>query len=170
MVYPNSGAAQVELALSILSYVIFIADEGSIVTDPLVEQDVGRNSADVDYRLISRLAISYMMTMIAEVMRARRADYMDLLIVTAVFNANGEAGRGVSRNAVSRMLNVPLETVRRRVKALIERKTLAEQHDGLVFAYGDDPQSSGHTALDELNFEQLRQLFRALKERGVEFD
>jgi hypothetical protein len=168
MVYPNSGAAQVELAVLVLSYVIVIADEGSIVTDPLVERDI--DSAEVDYRLISRLSIGYMMTMIAEVMRARRADYMDLLIVTAVFNANGEAGRGVSRNAVSRMLNVPLETVRRRVKALIERKTLAEQHDGLVFAFGEDPSLGTHTALDELNFQQLRQLFRTLKERGIEFD
>jgi hypothetical protein len=123
-----------------------------------------------DYRLIGRLSINYLMTMVGEVMRTRQSDFLDILIVTAVFNANGEAKRGVSRNAVSRMLNIPLETVRRRVNALIERKTLAEQHDGLVFAYDSDPGISSNAALDELNVQQLRQLFRALKAHGVELD
>jgi hypothetical protein len=125
---------------------------------------------ELDYRLIGRLSISYMMTIISEVLRTRPVDFMDVLIVTAIFHANGEAKRGVSRNAVSRMLNVPLETVRRRVIGLLERKALTEQHDGLVFAYGNDLGLGNNAPLDELNLQQLRQLFRSLKARGIELD
>src|SRR5215469_3434448 len=110
-----------------------------------------------------------MMAMIGAVMRSRNADYMDVLIVTTVVSANGEEKRGVSRNALSRRLNIPLETVRRRVNALIERNTLVEQHDGLVFAYGGDLGDSS-AELDELNFQQLRQLFRSLKVHGIDLD
>jgi hypothetical protein len=124
----------------------------------------------IDYRLIGRLSIGYIMTMIAAVMRTRNADYMDLLIVASVFAANGEEKQGISRSALSRMLNIPLETVRRRVKALIERRTLAEQDDGLVFAYTDDAGPRQYPALDELNLQQLRQLFYALKAHGIELD
>ena len=51
--------------------------------------------------------------------------------------------------------------------ALIERQTLAEQHDGLVFAYGDDQDPGNPTPLDELNLQQLRQLYLALKANGI---
>jgi hypothetical protein len=136
----------------------------------LLEQDPRRAGEKIDYALIGRLSIAYIMTMVAAVMRARNSDYMDLLIVATVFNANGEEKRGVSRNAISRMLNVPLETVRRRVNALIQRKTLVEQHDGLVFGYIEDPGPRQYPAIDELNLQHLRQLFRALKANGVEFD
>jgi hypothetical protein len=137
------------------------------VTDPLVERDSDQGVREIDYPLIGRLTVGYMMAMIGAVMRTRQADYLDLLIVSAIFNANGEAKRGVSRNALSRMLNIPLETVRRRVNALIERQTLAEQHDGLVFAYGDDQDPGNPTPLDELNLQQLRQLYLALKANGI---
>jgi hypothetical protein len=125
---------------------------------------------DVDLRQIGRLSISYMITVISEVLRTRPVDFMDLLIVSAIFNANGEARRGVSRNAISRALNVPLETVRRRVIGLLERKALVEQHDGLVFAYDNDIGLGNNAALDELNLKLLRQLFQELKARGLDFD
>src|SRR5215469_3434894 len=110
------------------------------------------------------------MTMIGAVMRARRGDVTDVLLVMSVFNANGKTKRGISRNALSRMLNMPLETVRRRVNALIARRTLAEQDDGLVFAYDDDLAPGQQTAIGELNLQQLRELYRALKANGVDLD
>ncbi|HUO90273.1 MAG TPA: hypothetical protein VMU08_13955 [Rhizomicrobium sp.] len=128
---------------------------------------------EVDYRLIGRLTIAYMMTVIGEVLRSLRVDFIDLLIVTAIANANnggGETKRGISRNAVSRMLNVPLETVRRRVIGLIEKRALAEQHDGLVYVDGTEIGLGGNEALDVLNLEQLRQLFRTLKANGIELE
>jgi hypothetical protein len=125
---------------------------------------------ELDFRLIGRLSIHYMMTVISEVLRTRPVDFMDVLIVTAVFHANGESKRGISRNAISRMLNVPLETVRRRVIGLLEKKALIEQHDGLIFAYGNDLGLGNNAVLDELNLQQLRQLFRALKAHGIELD
>jgi hypothetical protein len=140
------------------------------VTFPVLERETGLVAKDVDYRLIGRLSINYMMAIIGEVMRTRKVDFMDILIVTAVFNANGVDRHGVSRNALKRMLNIPLETVRRRVNALVARKALVEAEDGLVFAYGNDLGLGGNPALDELNFEQLRLLVRVLKAHGVEFD
>jgi hypothetical protein len=129
---------------------------------------------EVDYRLIGRLSIHYMMSIITEVLRTRPVDPLDVLIVTAVFDANtangGETRRGVSRNAISRTLNVPLETVRRRVINLIEKKALAEQHDGLIFAYGNDLGLGNNPALDELNLQQLRELCRTLKAHGINLD
>ena len=129
---------------------------------------------EVDYRLIGRLTIGYMMTVIGEVLRSLRVDFIDLLIVTAIANANnggdGATKCGISRNAVSRMLNVPLETVRRRVIGLIEKKALAEQNDGLVYVDGTELGLGDNGSLDKLNLEQLRLLFRTLKANGIELD
>jgi hypothetical protein len=128
---------------------------------------------DIDYRLIGLLTISYMVTVIGEVLRSQPGDFMDVLIVAAVLDANnagGETKRGVSRNAISRTLNVPLETVRRRVNSLIEKRALAEQQDGLISAYGDDLSLRNNAALNELNLQQLRELFLGLKAHGIKLD
>jgi hypothetical protein len=77
---------------------------------------------------------------------------------------------GISRNAVSRMLNVPLETVRRRVAGLIEQKVLMEQADGLVFS-PENPMGLGNNAdISLFNLGLLRQLFRQLKDAGIDLD
>jgi hypothetical protein len=124
----------------------------------------------IDYHLVSRLSVAYLLAIITEVMRARQADPMDILISAAVFNGNGEARRGVSRNAVHKMLNIPLETVRRRVKALIERKALFEREDGLVFSCSDALDQGQYSPLLALNLQLLRQFFRDLKARGIELE
>lgn len=126
---------------------------------------------DVDYCLIGRLSISYMIAVMGEVLRNRLGDPVDVLIVAAIIDANnagGETKRAVSRNAISRTLNVPLETVRRRANRLIEKRALTEQQNGLVFANGDD--LGLRNTLDELNLQQLRQLFLGLKAHGIKFD
>lgn len=133
-------------------------------------------SEEVDFRLIGRLSIAYVMTLVTEVLRSSPLDFLDLLIVTAISDANhrpppdGEPGgslRGISRNAVSRRLNVPLETVRRRVGGLVAKKVLVEQPDGLVFSAQNQVGLGGNPDLDAMNYQMLRQLFRELKKNGV---
>jgi len=132
--------------------------------------------SNVDFRLIGRLSIAYVMTLVTEVLRSSPLDFLDLLIVTAVSDANhrppadGQAAgslRGISRNAVSRRLNVPLETVRRRVGGLLTQRVLVEQADGLVFSSENQVGLGGNAAIDEMNYQMLKTLYRELKNNGV---
>jgi hypothetical protein len=140
-------------------------------------------------RIAGRLSIAYMMAAASEVLRRFPIDFLDVLLVTTVANSNaaerpkpvpGRRGSraappqsersGISRNALSRALNVPLETVRRRVAGLIEKKVLLEQSDGLVFS-PDNPLGLGNNSeLWAFNLELLRQLFRGLKAAGIDLD
>ncbi|HEY4941519.1 MAG TPA: hypothetical protein VII56_08825 [Rhizomicrobium sp.] len=143
-----------------------------------------------DARIAGALSIAYMMAIAGKVLRSFPLDLLDLALVTTIANANAarpaepapkkrvpakaaasEPGRtGISRNAVSRDINVPLETVRRRVAGLIEKEILREQPDGLVFT-PDNPIGLGNnTELNAFNLEALRQLFRGLKANGIKLD
>ena len=140
-------------------------------------------SDPVDARVAGRLSIAYMMTLAGEVLHRFPVDMLDLLLVTTIarFNLMADAPGprerltdatppriGISRNAVSRALNVPLETVRRRVAGLIEKNILVEQSDGLAFA-PDNPVGLGTSAeLADFNLDQLRRLFHALREHGID--
>ena len=134
---------------------------------------------DIDFRLIGRMSIAYVMALVTEVLRNSPLDFLDLLIVTSVAEANhkplpgsdaANGLRGISRNAVSRRLNVPLETVRRRVANLIKQHVLVEQPDGLVFSSANQAGLGGNAELDALNYKMLKQLFRELKAKGVSLD
>jgi len=138
-------------------------------------------------RIAGRLAVAYMMTVASEVLRRFPIDMLDLLLVTTIANLNlladGQEAPdaailsdsvprrvGVSRNAVSRAVNVPLETVRRRIGGLIDKKVLIERMDGIVFA-PDNPIGLGNnTDMSQRNLDLLRQLFRGLKAAGIELD
>jgi len=140
-----------------------------------------------DVRIAGRLSIAYMLRIGSEVLRRFPVDMLDLILITTIANLNlvppdrsGPAEDrlsgshperdGVSRNAVSRAVNVPLETVRRRIAGLIEKKILVERPDGIVFS-PDNPIGLGNNIeLTELNFELLRQLFRTLKAHGIDLD
>jgi hypothetical protein len=138
-----------------------------------------------DARVAGHLSIAYLMAIAGHVLRSFPIDLLDLLLVTTIANFNSappaepvkkRAGTapsqktGISRNAVSRALNVPLETVRRRVAALIVKDVLREQDDGLVFS-PDNPIGLGNNAeLNSFNLEMLRQLFRGLKANGIKLD
>lgn len=139
-----------------------------------------------DARIAGRLSVAYMMALAGEVLRRFPLDMLDLLLITTIANLNlagpsrdGPAEDrladpvperyGVSRNAVSRAVNVPLETVRRRVAALIDKKILVERSDGIVFA-PDNPIGLGNMELSEFNLDLLRQLFRSLKTHGIALD
>src|ERR1700750_2445330 len=98
---------------------------------------------DIDQtKAAAHLSMSYIVGVLCEVLHAGDLDILDVLITMAVACANtGPAGRpaaeresrrGISRNAVSRAINVPLETVRRRVGGLLARNILEERPGGLV--------------------------------------
>lgn len=137
-------------------------------------------------RIAGALSIAYIVAIAGEVLHTFPLDFLDLLLVFTIAGANvarpegatkrkGAAGPlperlGISRNAVSRALNVPLETVRRRIGVLLEKKVLEEQFDGLVFA-SENPLGIGNNAkLQTANVELLRQLFRGLKAAGIKLD
>jgi hypothetical protein len=138
-------------------------------------------------QIAGQLAMTYMMAVAGEMLRRFPIDFLDLLLISTIANANAApraaepvrgggrkpatSGRaGISRNAVSRMLNVPLETVRRRVAGLIAQKVLVEQADGLAFAT-DNPMGIGNNKeLYAFNLELLRRLFRELKAAGIDLD
>jgi hypothetical protein len=140
-------------------------------------------------RIAGQLAMSYMMQMAGEFLRRFPIDFLDLLLVTTIANVNNMAppappprrGRkhmeadisgpsGISRNAISRLLNVPLETVRRRVAGLIDEGVLVEQADGLVFSQTNPLGIGNNPELYAFNIELLRQLFRNLKAGGIDLD
>jgi hypothetical protein len=140
-------------------------------------------------RIAGQVAMSYMMAIAGEFLRRFPIDFLDLLLITTIANINVSAppaqplrrGRkrtetpapertGISRNAVSRLLNVPLETVRRRVGGLIEKGVLVEQSDGLVFSQ-QNPMGLGNNAdIASFNLGLLRKLFRDLKTAGIDLD
>lgn len=141
-----------------------------------------------DVLTASRLAVSYMVSIVTEILRTSPLDFLDMLLVGTIANFNVTAiqeprsarrrasatddpGRfGISRNAVSRAINIPLETVRRRVSALIEKKVLIEQGDGLIVS-PENPLGLGDgAAFDAFNYQMLGDLFRALKANGIKFD
>src|SRR5581483_4432771 len=101
-------------------------------------------------RPVSRHTLAYMLCAISEMFRHYDDfDPLDLLIIHNVLNANvinvmndqeldrrfasihtvepDEIKQGVSRAALSRFLNLPLETIRRRVTRLKKRGILAEK-------------------------------------------
>jgi len=136
-----------------------------------------------DARIAGHLSIAYLMAIAGKVLRSFPIDLLDLLLVTTIANFNSappaepqkkRAGAtertGVSRNAVSRALNVPLETVRRRVAALIAKDILHEQPDGLVFSPNNPIGLGNNAELNSFNLEMLRQLFRGLKANGIKLD
>lgn len=95
---------------------------------------------------------------------------LDVLITLTISSANASEGRGTSRSAVSRLLNVPLETVRRRVRALIDRRVLQER-TGRLFVPEFSPLGAlaNHSRLVALNARNVRRLFLDLKASGVRF-
>jgi len=130
---------------------------------------------------IAHHSIGYIVTVIGEVLRSTSLDVLDVLIIMAVSSASVSHTRstspkrrtahGVSRNAVSRSLNVPLETVRRRVSLLLKKEIIQERADGLIVAPVTPLGALQNTAeLLALNARTVRQMFLDLKAQGVRLD
>lgn len=101
-------------------------------------------------------------------LRTTPLDVLDVLITLTISSSNADFPQGISRNQVSRTLNVPLETVRRRVGALLKKRVIRERTGGLFV-----PQLcplgalDNHTELAQLNAQTVRRMFLALRATGV---
>ena len=117
---------------------------------------------------ITQHSISYIVTFIAEILHATSLDVLDVLITLAISRAT-QKGNGISRNQLSRALNVPLETVRRRVAILLATGIIREREGGLVVP---DRRPLGalanHGELIARNAQALGELFGALKAHGIQ--
>lgn len=141
-------------------------------------------------RAVSRHSLAYMLCSISELFRHYNFDPLDLLIVHAILNANvmnvmkdleldrkfgsihavepDEIKQGVSRSALSRFLNLPLETVRRRVDRLKKRKILLEGTSGLIVSEENRFKFGNNHELQTTNILLLKKLLRDLRRVGIE--
>jgi hypothetical protein len=116
---------------------------------------------------IAHPSIIYIVTFIAEILRTTSLDVLDVLLTLAISRASlAPTAGGISRNQLSRVLNVPLETVRRRVAVLLDKKIVRERASGLVVRRPLGALAN-HDALLARNAQALRQLVLDLKAEGV---
>jgi DNA-binding IclR family transcriptional regulator len=78
-----------------------------------------------------------------------------------------EMKRGVSRAALSRFLNLPLETVRRRVNLLKKKGIVAEVEEGLIISERNAFKFGNNHHLQTVNMHLVRKLLRDLKRAGL---
>jgi hypothetical protein len=140
-------------------------------------------------RTISRHSLAYVLASISELFRHYDFDPTDLLIIHTVMSANVLAvmrnpeldrqfgsihtvepdglKKGVSRGTVSRFLNLPIETVRRRVDRLKNEGVLSEP-DGLIVAEANAFNFGNNHELQKINVDLIRKLLHDLAQAGVE--
>ena len=140
-------------------------------------------------RAISRHTLSYVLCSISELFSHYDFDPLDLLIIHAILNANvlsvmkdpeldkkfssinavepDEIKQGISRSALSRFLNLPVETVRRRVDGLKRRAILSEGKDGLIVTETNRFKFGNNHELQKTNVVLVRKLLRDLERAGI---
>ena len=147
---------------------------------------------DERVKIISRAAIRYMLNFMGDTMASAPEsplDATDYLIALAIGSANVShidndaaqsrkyAGliepdsmrRGISRAAIARATMLPVETVRRRVNNLIEKKVLVQRKDGIILS-ATNPLKLG-ARLDRMHAHAhlTERMIRDLKACGVTF-
>jgi hypothetical protein len=149
---------------------------------------IGEKEANLA-RTVSRHTLAYMLCSISELFRHYEFHPLDLLIVHAVLNNNvlnvmkdpeldqkyaridalepDSIKQGVSRSAVCRFLNLPLETVRRRVDRLKKQGILEERDDGLIVTEDNQFKFGNYHVLQRANLVFVRKLLRDLARVGV---
>ncbi len=147
------------------------------------------SEADDRARAVSRHTLAYILCSISELFRQYDFDPLDLLIIHAVLNANvvqvmkdseldlrfaslfavepDAVKRGVSRGGLSRFLNLPSETVRRRVARLKKQKVLSEREDGLFISEENQFKFGNNHHLQQANLVFVRKLLKDLARAGV---
>lgn len=140
-------------------------------------------------RAVSRHSLAYVLCSISELFRHYDFDPLDLLIIHAVLNANvinimkdveldkkyasinavepDNIKQGVSRAALSRFLNLPIETIRRRVDRLKKRAILSEVEDGLIVTEKNSFKFGNNHRLQTTNAVLVRKLLRDLRRAGI---
>jgi hypothetical protein len=140
-------------------------------------------------RAISRHSLAYLLCSISELFRHYDFDPLDLLIIHAILNTNvinvmkdseldrkfssvhdvepDEIKQGISRAALSRFLNLPIETIRRRVDRLKKRAILAESKSGLIVTERNRFKFGNNHELQKTNVVLVRKLLRDLRRAGI---
>ena len=147
---------------------------------------------DERVKIISRAGIRFVLNFIGDTMAGAPEsglDATDYLIALAIGSANVShidndtalsrqyAGliepdwmrRGISRAAIARATMLPVETVRRRVNRLIEKKVLEQREDGIILS-ATNPLKLG-ARLDRMHAHAhlMDRMIRDMKARGVAF-
>ena len=147
------------------------------------------SSSDDLARTVSRHTLAYMLCSISELFRHYEFDPIDLLIIHAVMNGNvlnimrdpqldqkygaieavepDEMKQGLSRGALARFLNLPFETVRRRVNRLKKQQILEERGDGLIVTERNQFKFGNNRELQLANIVFVRKLLKDLARAGV---
>jgi hypothetical protein len=140
-------------------------------------------------RTVSRHSLAYVLCSISELFRHYDFDPLDLLIIHAILNANvlngmkdseldkkfssvhavepDEIKQGISRSGLSRFLNLPIETIRRRVDRLKKRAILSEGNDGLIVTERNRFKFGNNHELQKTNVVLVRKLLRDLRRAGI---
>lgn len=142
-------------------------------------------------RLIARRSFAYFLkSVVFSCGKLKGLSHLDFLLALAIWNANSRpsladmraahrlcfegiapdaaAGRiGISRSSMSRMLNIPLETVRRRVAILIRKGIAADSPTGLVCTGCRDSYEGDFAAVERNNADALAAMVNRLAESGI---
>jgi hypothetical protein len=141
-------------------------------------------------KIISRAAIRFLLNLLgdaAQMPQELKLDPIDYIIALAVGSANVShidndpslsrqyAGlvepdsmrRGISRAAVSRATNLPLETVRRRINQLIEVGVLKEREDGIILSSTNSHRVGVRRDLMHRHAQLVDRMVRDIRARGV---
>ena len=140
-------------------------------------------------RAVSRHTLAYILCSISELFRHYNFDPLDLLIVHSILNANvikimrdaeldgryasisaiepDKIKQGVSRAALARFLNLPVETVRRRADRLKQKGILSELQDGLIVSETNGMGFGNNHELQRTNILLVKKLLRDLRRAGV---
>jgi len=92
---------------------------------------------------------------------------LDLRFASSEASEPDSFKKGISRAALARFLNVPFETVRRRIERLKKSAILSERTDGLIVARGNESRFGDNRELQRANIVLLRKLLRDLARIGV---
>ncbi len=145
---------------------------------------------DERVKIISRAATRFLLNLLADAAQTPedlKLDPIDYIIAIAVGAANVShidndtalsrqyAGlvepdsmrRGISRAAVSRATNLPLETVRRRINKLIEVGVLKEREDGIILSATNSHRVGVRRNLMHRHAQLVDRMVRDIRARGV---
>jgi len=145
---------------------------------------------DERVKIISRAATRFLLNLLADAAQTPedlKLDPIDYIIAIAVGAANVShidndtalsrqyAGlvepdgmrRGISRAAVSRATNLPLETVRRRINNLIETGVLKEREDGIILSATNSHRVGVRRDLMHRHAQLVDRMVRDIRARGV---
>ena len=145
---------------------------------------------DERVKIISRAAIRFLLNLLgdaAQMPEELKLDPIDYIIAIAVGSANishidndpslsrqyaglvepDSMRRGISRAAVSRATNLPLETVRRRINHLIEIGVLTEREDGIILSSTNSHRIGVRRDLMHRHAQLVDRMVRDIRARGV---